>query len=86
MLQIVELVRTTLDVCPPELAGDVLDRGIALTGGGALLRGLDERMRHELGVPVRVAEDPLRAVVLGSGRCVEEFATLERVLVDNRRF
>jgi len=79
-------VRTVLDVCPPELAGDILDRGVTLTGGGALLRGLDERMRHELGVPVRVAEDPLRSVVLGSGRCVEEFSTLERVLIDTRRF
>jgi rod shape-determining protein MreB len=86
VLQIVELVRATLDVCPPELAGDVLDNGIVLTGGGALLRGLDERMRHELGVPVRVADDPLRSVVLGSGRCIEEFATLERVLIDSRRF
>jgi rod shape-determining protein MreB len=86
VLQIVELVRATLDVCPPELAGDILDNGIVLTGGGALLRGLDERMRHELGVPVRVADDPLRSVVLGSGRCIEEFATLERVLIDSRRF
>ena len=84
MLQIVELVRATLDVCPPELAGDILDRGIALTGGGALLRGLDERMRHELGVPVHVADDPLRAVARGAGRCVEEFSTLERVLVGDR--
>lgn len=86
VLQMVDLVRATLDVCPPELAGDILDRGVTLTGGGALLRGLDERLRHELGVPVRVAEDPLRAVVRGSGRCIEEFATLERVLVDSRRF
>ncbi|HEV7147165.1 MAG TPA: rod shape-determining protein [Pedococcus sp.] len=86
VLQMVELVRATLDVCPPELAGDILDRGITLTGGGALLRGLDERLRHELGVPVRVADDPLRAVVRGSGRCIEEFSTLERVLVDSHRF
>ena len=86
VLQMVDLVRATLDVCPPELAGDILDRGVTLTGGGALLRGLDERLRHELGVPVRVAEDPLRAVVRGSGRCIEEFGTLERVLVDSRRF
>jgi rod shape-determining protein MreB len=86
VLQIVELVRATLDVCPPELAGDILDNGITLTGGGALLRGLDERLRHELGVPVRVADDPLRAVVRGSGRCVEEFSTLQRVLIDTRRF
>ncbi|MBR7744505.1 rod shape-determining protein [Phycicoccus sp. BSK3Z-2] len=78
---IVDLVRSVLDVCPPELAGDVVDRGVVLTGGGALLRGLDERLHHELGVPVRVAEDPLRAVARGAGRCVEEFGTLERVLV-----
>lgn len=85
VVQIVELVRTTLDVCPPELAGDILDRGVTLTGGGALLRGLDERLRHELGVPVRVADDPLRSVALGAGRCVEEFSALERVLVDGMR-
>ena len=81
VIQIVELVRATLDVCPPELAGDIVDRGITLTGGGALLRGLDERMRHELGVPVHVATDPLRSVALGAGRCVEEFGALQRVLV-----
>ena len=85
VVQIVELVRAVLDVCPPELAGDVVDRGIALTGGGALLRGLDERLSHEIGVPVRAADDPLRAVARGAGRCVEQFSTLERVLVDNRR-
>ncbi len=85
VLQIIELVRATLDVCPPELSGDILDRGITLTGGGALLRGLDERMRHELGVPVRVAEDPLRAVARGAGRCVDEFSSLERVLVGDHR-
>ena len=78
---IVDLVRSVLDTCPPELAGDVVDRGIVLTGGGALLRGLDERLSHELGVPVRTAQDPLRAVARGAGRCVEEFSTLERVLV-----
>ena len=85
VLQIIELVRATLDVCPPELAGDILDRGITLTGGGALLRGLDARMRHELGVPVQVADDPLRAVARGAGRCVDDFASLERVLVGDHR-
>ncbi|TQM62700.1 rod shape-determining protein MreB [Humibacillus xanthopallidus] len=85
VLQIIELVRATLDVCPPELAGDIIDRGITLTGGGALLRGLDARMRHELGVPVHVADDPLRAVARGAGRCVDDFASLERVLVGDRR-
>jgi rod shape-determining protein MreB len=86
VLRIVELVRTTLDVCPPELAGDILGHGIVLTGGGALLRGLDERMRHELGVPVRVADAPLRAVIRGCGRCVEDLASLERVLVGAARY
>lgn len=86
LLRIGEAVRSTLDVIPPELAGDVLDHGIVLTGGGALLRGLDARMKHELGVPVRIAEDPLRSVALGSGRAVEEFATLQRVLVDSRQY
>lgn len=85
VLQIIDLVRATLDVCPPELAGDILDRGITLTGGGALLRGLDERMRHELGVPVSVAADPLHASVRGAGRCVDEFSALERVLAVNHR-
>nr|WP_156917348.1 rod shape-determining protein [Phycicoccus elongatus] len=83
--QIIDLVRGVLDVCPPELAGDILDRGITLTGGGALLRGLDQRLHHELGVSVTVAEDPLRAVARGAGRCVEEFSTLQRVLVDTTR-
>ncbi len=57
----------TLDQTPPELAGDIMDRGIVLTGGGALLRGLDERLRHETGMPVHVAEDPLTSVALGAG-------------------
>ncbi|MCZ4497923.1 MAG: rod shape-determining protein MreB [Marmoricola sp.] len=78
---IVDAVRTTLDQTPPELAGDIMDRGIVLTGGGALLRGLDERIKHETGMPVHVADDPLSAVVLGSGKCVEEFEALQQVLV-----
>jgi rod shape-determining protein MreB len=82
---IVDAVRVTLDQTPPELAGDIMDRGIVLTGGGALLRGLDDRLRHETGMPVHVAEDPLRSVALGAGRCVEEFEALQRVLVTERR-
>ena len=82
---IVDAVRVTLDQTPPELAGDIMDRGIVLTGGGALLRGLDERLRHETGMPVHVAEDPLRSVALGAGRCVEEFEALQQVLVTERR-
>jgi rod shape-determining protein MreB and related proteins len=83
---IVDAVRATLDQTPPELAGDIMDRGLVLTGGTALLRGLDERLRHETGMPVHVAEDPLQSVVLGAGKCVEEFEALQQVLVsENRR-
>lgn len=85
VLQIIDLARAVLDVCPPELAGDILDSGVTLTGGGALLRGLAARMEHELGVPVRVADEPLTAVCRGAGRCVEDFAQLQRVLRDPRR-
>ena len=62
-----------------------MDRGIVLTGGGALLRGLDVRLRHETGMPVLVADDPLDCVALGSGRCVEDFDALERVPVCSGR-
>src|ERR671920_265129 len=78
---IVDAVRATLDQTPPELAGDIMDRGIVLTGGGALLRGLDERLRHETGMPVHVAEDPLTSVAMGAAKCVEEFEGLQQVFV-----
>ena len=77
---IVDAVKTTLDTCPPELSGDIMDRGIMLAGGGALLQGLDERLRHETGMPVHIADNPLHSVVLGSGRCVEDFEELQQVL------
>src|ERR1039457_4426811 len=82
---IVDAVKTTLDKCPPELAGDVMDRGIVLTGGGALLRGLDERIREETGMPVHIADNPLDSVALGTGKCVEDFDTLRQVLVPESR-
>jgi rod shape-determining protein MreB len=82
---IVDAVRSTLDQTPPELAGDIMDRGIVLTGGGALLRGLDERLRHETGMPVHVAEDPLTSVAMGAAKCVEEFEGLQQVFVHERR-
>jgi rod shape-determining protein MreB len=82
---IVDAVRVTLDQTPPELAGDIMDRGIVLTGGGALLAGLDELIREETGMPVHVAEDPLTSVARGAGRCVEEFEALQQVLVSERR-
>ncbi|MDT0546254.1 MULTISPECIES: rod shape-determining protein [Streptomyces] len=77
---IIAAVRATLDETPPELAGDIMDRGIVLTGGGALLRGLDARLSSELDIPVLVADDPLDCVALGTGRCVEDFASLRTVL------
>ena len=83
--RIVAAVRATLDRCPPELAGDLVSRGIVLTGGGALLRGLDARLQHEIGIPVLVAERPLDSVVLGTATVVEQFESLHKVVVDGHR-
>lgn len=85
LTRIVDAVKTTLDRTPPELCADIMDRGIVLTGGGALLKGLDERLRHETGMPVIIAEHPLNCVVLGSGKCVEEFEALQQVLISEPR-
>jgi rod shape-determining protein MreB and related proteins len=82
---IVDAVKTTLDKCPPELSGDVMDRGIVLAGGGALLRGLDERLRHETGMPILITDNPLDSVAMGSGKCVEEFEALQQVLISEPR-
>jgi rod shape-determining protein MreB len=76
--QIIDAIRGTLDKTPPELAADIMDRGIVLAGGGALLQGLDERLRHETHMPVHVAESPLTCVAMGSGRSLEEFETIHR--------
>ena len=77
-------MRNTLEESPPELAADIIDHGIVLTGGGALLRDLDDRIRHETGI-VHVADDPLHSVAIGAGRCVEEFEALQQVLVSESR-
>ena len=69
---IVEGVRIALENTAPELAADIVDQGIVLTGGGALIRGLDEHLREETGLPVSIAEDPLSCVALGTGRAMEE--------------
>ncbi len=74
-------MQTTLDQCPAELAGDLLDNGIVLTGGGALLRGLAERMGEATGMPIRVVDKPLYSVALGAGRCVERFQAMRDVLL-----
>ena len=85
LARIVAAVRATLDRCPPELAGDLVTGGIVLTGGGALLRGLDARLQHELGIPVLVADRPLDSVVLGTATVVEHFEQLQKVVVDGHR-
>jgi rod shape-determining protein MreB len=82
---ICDAVKSTLDKCPPELAGDVMDRGFALAGGGALLRGLDDRLREETGLPVHLADDPLQSVALGVGKCVEDFDALGQILLTDVR-
>ena len=77
---IVAAVRDTLDRTPPELASDIMDRGMVLAGGGALLRHLDERLRRETGVPVHIADDPLMCVAIGSGRSLEEIKAYRSAL------
>ena len=74
--QIVEKVKRVLERTPPELAGDIIERGIVLTGGGALLRGLDRLLSAATGIPVSVAEDPLSCVAIGTGRALEELPTI----------
>lgn len=78
---IVEAVRMALEQTPPELSADIMDKGIVLSGGGALLRGLDQRLRNETGLPVVLAEDPLASVVLGTGRVLEEMDLLRKVSI-----
>jgi rod shape-determining protein MreB len=82
---IIEAVKRTLERTPPELAADIIDRGIMLAGGGALLKGLDTLISHETGIVVHVAADPLSCVVLGTGRVLENFKQLERVFSGRSR-
>jgi rod shape-determining protein MreB len=82
---IVEAVRQSLEQTPPELASDILERGIVLTGGGALLRGLDKRLREETNLPVYAAEDPLTCVARGTGKVLEDMAQYSKILVKARR-
>lgn len=82
---IVDSVKYTLDKTPPELAADIMERGIIITGGGALLRGLDQRLMHETGMSIVTADRPLQSVVLGSGAVLEEFDILHVVLQSSGR-
>jgi rod shape-determining protein MreB len=80
----IDVVKVTLDMTPPELAADVMQQGIVLTGGGALLLGLNHRLAAETGMPVAIARDPLLCVAIGGGQCLEEFDALKDVLISGR--
>lgn len=79
LASLLESIRITLERCPPELAADLVDRGIVVSGGGALLRGIDRLIAQETGLPVRIAKDPLTGVVEGTGRVLQELEFLKRV-------
>jgi rod shape-determining protein MreB len=82
---ILEAIRVSLERCPPELSADLVDRGIVLAGGGALLRGIDKLIAEETGLPVHVADDPLSAVAEGTGRVLQELNFLKKVSTDHSR-
>ncbi len=84
--KIIEGTKNTLERTPPELASDILDRGIVLTGGGALIKGLDERIKKETGLPVIVAEDPLTAVVRGVGIVLENLSKYQQVILKAKKY
>ena len=81
---IVDAVKVTLDKTPPELAADIMGNGIVMAGGGAMLHGLKERLTAETGMPIRVADNPLYSVVIGSGQCLEAFDALKSVLISSQ--
>jgi len=81
IMTIVEAVRTALERTPPELAADIVDKGIVLTGGGALLKGLDLLLRQETNLPITVADDPLSCVALGTGKVLDELDLLKKVAI-----
>ena len=82
---IIESIKMTLEQTPPELASDILDRGIILSGGGALSRRLDDRIMQETHLPVNVADDPLTCVVRGTGKILGDFPMFQKVLLKSRR-
>ena len=81
---IVDAVKVTLDKTPPELAADIMEQGIVLTGGGALLHGLDARLAAETGMPIVIADNPLHSVAFGSGQCLEQLEVLKGVLMSSQ--
>jgi len=85
LVKIISAIKATLDETPPDLVADLSRTGIVLAGGGALLKGLSERLTKETGMPVRVAEDPIYSVVTGAGKCVENIAMLQHILAPEKR-
>jgi len=85
LVKIISAIKATLDETPPDLVADLSRTGIVLAGGGALLKGLSERLTKETGMPVRVAEDPLYSVVIGAGKCVENIGMLQQILAPEKR-
>jgi len=79
---IVDAVRIALEQTPPELSADIVDQGIVLTGGGALLKNLDKRLKLETGMPIIVADDPLSSVVLGSGQALDNIEILREIAIE----
>ena len=84
--QIVDGIKLCLERTPPELAADIMDRGIVLAGGGSLLKGLDQLVSQETGMPVHIAEEALSAVALGTGKVLENIEVLKRVLISPKKF
>jgi len=85
VFSIIEAVKVTLEKTPPELASDIMDRGIVMTGGGSLLRGLDKLLYQETGMPVHIAEETLSCVALGTGKALESLDVLKRILVSPKK-
>ena len=80
---VLDAIRTTLEKTPPELSADIIDHGITLTGGGALLRGLDSLIERETGMPVHIAENPLDCVAMGTGKVLDDIDNLRKLLADD---
>ena len=85
IIKIVEIVKGTLEKTPPELASDIMEKGIVLAGGGALIQNLDKLLSIETGMPVYIAEEPLDCVVRGTGKTLDDLERLKTVLINSRR-
>lgn len=83
--KIVEIVKNTLEKTPPELSADIMEKGIVLAGGGALIKNLDRLISERTGIPVYIAEEPLDCVVMGAGKTLDDLEKLRTVLINSRK-